>query len=1277
MQRCSRFRSCTCAPPFRLRPLWAAINRSAIISPHLSIRASIILAAHAGTLLFIAMDDAHGQACGTLSGLRTAGAVCAPAAGTAAIVTTTDGTTIDNASLASIRATGTQANASVSITGTSITNRATTAVSGVQAQVNGGTGSATVTFAGGTSNITMAGSGTLDGVAVLNNTSGQSSILVNAGTTLNIDNPLSGNDRDGLDINASGGGDATIVHQGAGTISTAGGSGLRARTSGAGNVTVQAAGGITLNVDNTNGVADPDDPGVEAGPANHAGIHAKASGSGAINVDTAAMVRAIATNAFGILTEGSSGATLVHNSGALTSDGLNGFGIRSTATTGSIEIRNEGAITTTGPAAHGIYANSSSGAITVDNRAPIAVGSTANADGSRGINIIARGAGAVNVTGTGDITVQGNVQSQRGSGIIISAEQGDISVAYSGGISVRGFGAGGIRADTAGGNVSVNYTGNRIETFHSNANGIYATARSATGTVDIAAQGTIVTHSDNGSGDGSGVASFGLQGVSQGGNVRVSFAGPTIDVNGSGAAILAANAYDGTGLGTVTVDNGGALIARGDRQQGIHTRSLTGEQTITNTAAIQTSGPTASQAILAEGTGAAAIHIVNSGALTASGNNASGIDAQTAGGTVDIRNSQTIAAGWGSSAGIQTAGASQTIDNTSAVGALSDVAIRADANGSAGTLLLSNSGQITGTVTAASSAVTMTNGGTWNLRAFSDSTGTGTRDRWAVAVSNLGTNAANSIVNSGSVVLAAQPGATLLSPAAATVSFDAAGAYLPFGQAANAPTQGGAVQGQILGVRTFTNGGVLDLTGGARVAGNVLVITGGQTAGQDGAGVFISNGGVLKLNTVLNEGAANSKSDVLVVDATSTGAGGPTRLRINNVGGAGAVTQGNGIGVVEVLNTAPGASAPNAFTLDGRAVAGAYEYRLFQGGVDGSQAGSWYLRSMQMPPPAPPTPPEPLFRPEVAAYLANQRLTGQMFVHSLHDRLGEPQYVEGQGFDPAGDKPRSGWLRVVGKWEGSRSADGVFKTSTDSFLLHGGTELARWNVFGESDRGHLGLMGSYGMADSDASAQGNPFSARGKVEGWSIGAYGTWYQNDEKKLGTYVDSWLQYGWFTNRVEGDLLPTVRYHARGWAASGEVGYATPLRNDWILEPQGQVIYVGYNEDDITEQNGTQIGGADSHGWITRLGARVHRTYVREDARKWQPYMTLNWWHTSVSSSIRFNDLPVGSLYPSNRYELKLGVNADLGKRWTGWSNVSGAWGAQSFYQYAVRVGVKYTW
>jgi len=484
----------------------------------------------------------------------------------------------------------------------------------------------------------------------------------------------------------------------------------------------------------------------------------------------------------------------------------------------------------------------------------------------------------------------------------------------------------------------------------------------------------------------------------------------------------------------------------------------------------------------------------------------------------------------------------------------------------------------------------------------------------------------------------------------------------------------------------------LDIDGTSRwnLTANSLLVNLGMASGAliqfqpSVAGTFktltvqgtLSGNGTIGLNTVLaGDGAASDK--VVLSGGSATGT---TALRIANAGAAGALTTANGIQVVDAVNG--GTTAPTAFALDVRAVAGAYEYRLFRGSADGANADAWYLRSEQATPtppdpPTPPGPPVPLYRPEVAAYLANQRLAGEMFVHSLHDRLGEPQYVEGQNFHTDQDKPRSGWLRVVGNWQGSKSANGVFKASTDSFLLHGGAELAKWNVFSGADRAHAGLMGSYGYADTHATARGNPFSAKGTVEGWSVGAYGTWYQNDAQKLGAYVDTWFQYGWFTNRVAGQQLPSVRYNAQGWAVSGETGYAMPLRNDWVVEPQAQLVYVGYDESDITEPNGTQVTGANSHGWITRVGARLHRTFVREDARKVQPYVTLNWWHTSVTSNISFNDLPLGSLYPSNRYELKLGVAADLGKRWTGWANVSGAWGAQSFYQYALRVGAKYSW
>lgn len=450
-----------------------------------------------------------------------------------------------------------------------------------------------------------------------------------------------------------------------------------------------------------------------------------------------------------------------------------------------------------------------------------------------------------------------------------------------------------------------------------------------------------------------------------------------------------------------------------------------------------------------------------------------------------------------------------------------------------------------------------------------------------------------------------------------------------------------------------------------------------------------SGDGAIALNTYL--GADNSPSDKLVIDGGS--ATGASQLRIKNNGGPGALTTASGIQVVEVVNG--GVSGSSAFALSGRAVAGPYEYRLYQGSAAAPADQSWYLRSAKAPvPPAPPTPvpptpvppdpqpepqpePEPLYRPEVAAYLANQRLVGQMFVHSMHDRLGEPQFIENQQFESEDSKRRALWLRAVGKWEGSHSRDGNFDVDSDLFLLQGGGDVAQWKLFSEADRLHLGAMLGYGTADSTARADGNPYKAKGRVQGYSAGVYGTWFQNDETKLGAYVDTWFQYGWYDNRVTGTDLPRVDYDSQAWAVSAETGYAFRLRGDWILEPQAQVIYVDSNTDEVVESNGTRIDQADSHGTITRLGVRTHTTFDLGNGRQAQPFATLNWWHSSTGSSVSFNQLPVGDLYPKDRYELKLGVHANFTKGWTGWTNIAGAWGAQDYHQYAARIGVKYTW
>jgi autotransporter family porin len=94
---------------------------------------------------------------------------------------------------------------------------------------------------------------------------------------------------------------------------------------------------------------------------------------------------------------------------------------------------------------------------------------------------------------------------------------------------------------------------------------------------------------------------------------------------------------------------------------------------------------------------------------------------------------------------------------------------------------------------------------------------------------------------------------------------------------------GGPLQGHLIGVQTFINSGIIDLRSNP-AAGDVLVITGARQAGVPGTGTYISNGGTLKLDTVLNEGGAATRSDTLVVDGTRVGPNGATSMAIRNAG---------------------------------------------------------------------------------------------------------------------------------------------------------------------------------------------------------------------------------------------------------------------------------------------------------------------------------------------------------------------------------------------------------
>ena len=434
-------------------------------------------------------------------------------------------------------------------------------------------------------------------------------------------------------------------------------------------------------------------------------------------------------------------------------------------------------------------------------------------------------------------------------------------------------------------------------------------------------------------------------------------------------------------------------------------------------------------------------------------------------------------------------------------------------------------------------------------------------------------------------------------------------------------------------------------------------------------GNYQGTNGLFILNTQL--GDDSSPTDRLIITGDSSGG---SNLQINNANGAGAQTD-NGIQVVQV-----GGDSAGLFRLTNRVIAGIYEYDLYHG-----NDGNWYLRSIGQPDPGPGPAPDPqprIVQPEHSVYLHNQTIASTMFMHTLHDRLGEPQYTD--TYQGPGNAPAV-WVRITGAQTDSRVDNGRFDLDTDTTLVQVGGDIARWTNNG-SDRWHFGLMAGYGHSESDSDPREHQYlnnggirrTASGKIDGYSIGAYTTWYGNRDKPTGPYVDVWGQYAWYNNEVQGNGAKEESYDSSGWTISLESGYAFIAGDSntrhWMIEPQAQIAYNSYCADDLTDEHGVRIRNGDADGIITRLGARVYtRSKLNENSI--QPFIEVNWWYSNAKNSMQFNDSIAVDDMPDNRYELKAGLQGEIAKGWQLWGHIGGEWGNNSYQRYEGMLGVKH--
>ncbi|MDR2240525.1 MAG: autotransporter outer membrane beta-barrel domain-containing protein, partial [Zoogloeaceae bacterium] len=418
-------------------------------------------------------------------------------------------------------------------------------------------------------------------------------------------------------------------------------------------------------------------------------------------------------------------------------------------------------------------------------------------------------------------------------------------------------------------------------------------------------------------------------------------------------------------------------------------------------------------------------------------------------------------------------------------------------------------------------------------------------------------------------------------------------------------------------------------------------------------GDYTGNNGLIAINTVL--GDDGSPTDKLIVEGDTSGT---TRIRIVNAGGAGGRTTGNGIEVVQVDGNSGG-----IFSLAGRVSAGAYEYNLFQGGIGASAAnGDWYLRSIG-------------YRPEVGDYLDNRYTAMRSQWHTLHDRQTQAPGMIGQG-GKQGDKPdANSWIRIQAS-ESNRDTNN-FKNDNRQYLLHAGSDLARW----DKDQGslRLGLMGMIHHSSGNTHVQ--ELKSRHSVDGYSGGLYATWYGNNDPTTGLWIDAWLMGGRFDNTIHGDNRAKETYQAKVYAASLEAGYGITVHENKadgtriIVQPQAQVISSTYRAGKHTEKQsngGTVVSKLNDNELTTRLGVRLYADLPKEGGRL-RPFAEANWWHGQSSHDMAFNADQVKDKLPGNIWELKLGLEGNATKNLSLWGAL-GAQGGRDYRNHTLYVGMK---
>lgn len=417
--------------------------------------------------------------------------------------------------------------------------------------------------------------------------------------------------------------------------------------------------------------------------------------------------------------------------------------------------------------------------------------------------------------------------------------------------------------------------------------------------------------------------------------------------------------------------------------------------------------------------------------------------------------------------------------------------------------------------------------------------------------------------------------------------------------------------------------------------------------GADGSKIFFNgelNGDSSTVNTLKIKNQPTGKSEVIVTNINGKGA------RIDK-------------GVL-LIETGSKDTPEETFTSKKYNV-GAWTYYLQKGNKlqDSSSMSNFYLVNKSGLP--------------IPAYYGGFSVAYDLVDLRLQDRSGSKEF-RNMNSNPL-EEDNSVWVRFAHKKTSEEDPTSDSHIRNKGIYKQVGIDLI--DIKKNNSRNQMGIMfGQYLGRTSVEALEGSNYLDI-KNEFYSAGLYNTWFKNPKENNNVYIDTWLQYIWGKNTWNGNKdyeFDKEKVKTNGWAFSMEVGntriYNQSERRKYYFEPKAQIIFSNISQDKLILDDSI-IKQKDSFQALSRIGFRVGETlYDKNSYVKANHFIEINWLHSFQNYRVEADEVLFNKGI-RNRYELKMGAEMQFNENWSGWGNIYGQLGKNSYHNFGAQVGIKY--